>query len=323
MSWEKDPLLAKSRLFFQRAFEQSREDPLFGLWCSLGMELLARAAIASVSPTLLAEPDAGHRFLLQALNRGQENSPRKSIRTAQVFTLCRVLFPDFGEPEQIAALALVNRRNDELHTGSSAFEEYPPKYWLGGFYRVCHALTEALGESLESVFGVEEAKIADRILSENQSEVKKRVFDLIAAHRKVFYQKSEEERTALAAKAKSESDNLAAKRHHRTICPACKSVATIQGETFGSERVTHEEDAIIVLQAVSPSSFLCGACGLKLDGYSQLEAAELGGQYTRTTEYTPEDYYGLVNPENFDPSEYMEDYLADLAAEARAEWDND
>jgi hypothetical protein len=70
MSWERDPLWAKSRLFFERAFEQPPEDPLFGLWCSLGLELLARAALASVSPTLLAEPDKEHRFLLHALNRG-------------------------------------------------------------------------------------------------------------------------------------------------------------------------------------------------------------------------------------------------------------
>ena len=72
MSWERDPLWAKARLYFERAFAESREDPRFGLWCSLALELLARAAVASVSPTLLAEPDNEHRFLLHALNRGSE-----------------------------------------------------------------------------------------------------------------------------------------------------------------------------------------------------------------------------------------------------------
>jgi hypothetical protein len=75
MRWERDPLWAKSRLFLERAFDEPREDPLFGLWCSLGLELLARAALASVSPTLLAEPDNEHRFLLHALNRGSKKTP--------------------------------------------------------------------------------------------------------------------------------------------------------------------------------------------------------------------------------------------------------
>src|SRR5713101_2698481 len=41
MSWERDPLWAKARLYFERAFELPRDDPRFGLWCSLALELLA------------------------------------------------------------------------------------------------------------------------------------------------------------------------------------------------------------------------------------------------------------------------------------------
>ena len=50
MSWERDPLWAKARLFFQHAFNTQRDDPTFGLWCSLGLELLARAALAVREP---------------------------------------------------------------------------------------------------------------------------------------------------------------------------------------------------------------------------------------------------------------------------------
>ena len=35
MSWERDPLWAKAKLFFERAFEESPEDSLFGLWASM------------------------------------------------------------------------------------------------------------------------------------------------------------------------------------------------------------------------------------------------------------------------------------------------
>jgi hypothetical protein len=321
MSWERDPLWAKARLFFERAFEESGEEPLFGLWCSLGLELLARAAVASVSPTLLAEPDSAHRFLLQALNRGQEKGPRKSIGTAQVLSLCQTLFPQFSEENKVAALALINRRNDELHTGSDAFQEYPSKVWLAGFYRTCRSLAEAMGETLESLFGDENAKMAKEILAEDQAQVKNRVLSLISAHQKVFLQKTTEEQQVASESAKTAGEQLSHKRHHRVTCPSCKSVATVQGQPFGPENVTHRDGSIFVQQAVSPQSFACPACGLKLEGYAELDVAQLGGQYTRTSEYSPEEYYGLVDPNSIDPSEYVEAYLADLRAEA--EWDNE
>jgi hypothetical protein len=321
MSWERDPLWAKARLFFERAFEQSGQDALFGLWCSLGLELLGRAAVASVSPTLLAEPDREHRFLLQALNRGQEKGLRKSIGTAQVFTLCQTLFPQFTEADKVSAVALVNRRNDELHTGSSAFEEYPSKLWLAGFYRVSRLLAEAMGETLESLFDSANAAIANEILAENQAQVKSRVLSLIAVHRKEFLEKNPAEQQTASESAKTVGEELSRKRHHRVICPSCKSVATVQGQLFGAENISHTEGNIFVRQAVSPQTFACPACGLKLQGYAELDVAELGGQYTRTTEYSPEDYYGLIDPNDIDPSVYVDAYLADLRAEAQ--WDNE
>src|SRR6516164_1122913 len=75
----------------------------------LGLELLGRAALASVSPTLLAEPDKEHRYLLQALGRAVQNTTRRSIGAAQVFNLCRTLFDGFTEEDRAAALALINR----------------------------------------------------------------------------------------------------------------------------------------------------------------------------------------------------------------------
>jgi hypothetical protein len=320
VSWERDPLWAKSRLYFERAFAESREDPRFGLWCSLALELLARAALASVSPTLLAESDREHKFLLHALNRGLETVPRRSIGSSQVFALCQTLFADFSKSDLTAALALVSRRNEELHSGTSAFEEYQPKQWLAGFYRACQSLTSAMGESLESLFGGDEAKVARQILDETQTEVKQRVEKLIAAHREVFKGKTADEQSAAAETAEKEGAQLAYKRHHRVKCPSCGCVATIQGEPFGQEHVSNDEDRIRVRQAVSPRSFGCPACGLKLQGYAELEVAQLGGQYTRTTEYSPEEYYGLISPENFDPSELVEKYLQDQAAE---EYDNE
>jgi hypothetical protein len=315
MSWERDSLWSKSRLFFERAFDESREDPLFGLWCSLGIELLGRAALASVSPTLLAEPAPDHRYLLHALNRGSEKIPRKSISTGQVFGLCRILFDSFSDEDLSAALALINRRNDELHTGTAAFDKYPSKVWLPGFYRACESLAKSMGESLKSLFGKEEAKIAARMISEFQKEAKQRVLSAIAAHRRVFEAKSPKERASAGTMAKQHVAKLSHRRHHTVTCPACGCAATVQGEPFGVERVSDEGGLIVVRRSMSPRSFSCSGCDLKLLGYAELHAAELGGQYTRRTEFSPEEYYGLINPESADLTKYIEDYLAEMANE--------
>lgn len=313
MSWERDPLLAKARLFFQQAFDQSRDDPVFGLWCSFGLELLARAALASISPTLLAEPDRDHKYLLHALQHGSERVARKSILSIQVFSLCRTLFPDFTDEDYKAAMALINRRNEELHSGGAAFNEYQPNQWLTGFYHACKSLCSVLNESLESLFGEDEATVANEVLKENRNDVRQRVQSEIASYRTVFEDKSEKERKIIAAKAEKEGLELSTQRHHRVTCPACKCIALIRGKTFGKEHVTHHQGEIIVRQTVAPNSFICSACGLKLNGYAELEEAGLGGHYQRKTTYSPEEYYGLIHPDNL--GEYIEDYLSNLGPE--------
>jgi hypothetical protein len=308
MSWERDPLWAKARLFFERAFAEPRDGPAFGLWCFLGLELLARAALASISPTLLAEPDDEHKYLLHALNRGSERTSRKSIGAAQVLNLCRTLFPGFTEEDHKVSLALINRRNEELHSGSAAFEEYPARQWLAGFYRACRSLSEAMGESLATLLGEDEAKAATTMLLENQNDVRQRVMSSISAHRRVFQDRPEDDREAAKKKAEELGRKLATQREHRVACPACQCVATVQGTPFGKESVTHDEGDIVVRKPVSPSNFSCSACGLNLQGYAELDAANLGGQYTRRTTFSPEEYYGLIGED--DLKAYLDEHTS-------------
>ncbi len=177
----------------------------------------------------------------------------------------RALFLVAGFPKDdfTAAMAMANRRNGELHSGAAAFEEYPAKLWLPGFYRACRSLTSVLGESLESLFGKDEGKAASEILEETQKEVRQSVLNLIAAHKKVFELKSAEEKSSAAAKSTAEAARLAHLRHHKVTCPSCACDASMQGEPVGPGYVSHDDDEIVVRQSISPRSFSCTACGLK------------------------------------------------------------
>lgn len=312
MSWEKDPLWSKARLFFERAFRDQHDPPVFGLWCSLGLELLARAALASVSPTLLAAPDKDHKNLLFALNRGA--GPGRSLGMFEAIDLCQRLFKEFFTPEDAtAARLLINLRNEELHSGSAAFETVSPDKWLPGFYRACKNLCKAMHYTLEDLLNEAEAEAAEEMLVEIEREVIGRVKAAIATSSRSFKNRTVDERDEFAATAEAKVAELVFQQHHRVACPACGSAATVEGEPFGPERVENREDEIVVRRSVVPRKFTCIACGLALKGYAELSVAELGGYYTRTSRFCPEEFY------NFDPRDYADIYPHD----DRDEYDNE
>ena len=301
MSWDQDSLWAKGCVFFERAFNESKEDPMFGLWAALGLELLARAAVSSVSPTLLSEPDRDHKYLLHVLERGSERVPKRTIGSAVVLQLCSTLFDEFSDEDKKVCTAIINRRNEELHTGTAAFIEYPSSAWLSGFLRSCKALCECQGKTLEDLVGEEEAANALELLAEERAGVQESVKSTIAAHKKVFEAKTAGEQELAQINAEAQTNALSYQGHHKVACPACSSAASISGVLYGEEQLSHSDGEVQVRQPVSPRDFLCPACSLSLNGYAKLEVIGMGGRHTRTSTYTLEEYYGLVDPNTFSP----------------------
>jgi hypothetical protein len=279
----------------QRALTQDREQDTFGLWAAMALELLARSAVSKVSPTLLADPDKDQKNVLYALGLGSGAAP-KSIAISQVLILCKALIPSFTEEDLKAATALVARRNEELHTGAAAFLSYPTQHWLAGFYRCCKTLSEFQGETLASLMGAAEADAAKKILDETERNLADKIKSLIGAHMRVFNNKEAAEQERLRVEAVVQGELLSHQKHHRVNCPACACIATVQGEVYGGEQVEHGENKITVRQNVVPTKFHCTACGLKLNGYGELLVAKVADHFTHRSEYSPEEYYELVDP---------------------------
>lgn len=221
-----------------------------------------------------------------------------SIGSGQLFRLCEVLFSGFTAEHRSSAIALLDRRNAELHTGEAAFDAYTTQHWMPGLYACCKVLAEAMGESLETLFGKDEAEEAARVLAAADQETRNRVRERVDRYAGVFSDKDSSDQEAAPTAADAAGKQLAYSKHHRVKCPACRSTATIQGDAFGGSKVEDDDGEVLVKQAVSPRRFACPACGLKLEGYAELAAAGLGDHYTRTTRYTPEEYYELISPDN-------------------------
>ncbi|SPZ62523.1 Uncharacterised protein [Serratia quinivorans] len=309
MSWDNDSLWLKSKLYFQRAFNEDRSSEVFGLWCAMGLELLSRSTISHFSPCLLAEPDRDQKNLLAALSLNANLSQAKSISTLQVLKLCKDLITDFNEEEMTIALALAGRRNEEVHSGTAAFVEYKPQQWIGPFYKCCKVLSQAQNKNLEELFGEDEATAAQGIIIELDKQVLKTVIIQIKAYEKVFNDKSLDEKEALKIAAEQEGEVLSHKKHHKVKCPACSCTATVHGNEYGKEQVENKGNEVITRISVIPTVFSCPACGLKLNGYAQLAAAGVADHYTNRTHYTPQEFYELIDPNDHESmASYAEDH---------------
>ena len=266
------------------------------MWSALALELLGRAALARISPTLLAAESKGGEkskggadnliYALGLTPRTPKFVPR-SINVSTVFERLSVLNPEFTDLAGFS-ISHMQRRNQELHSGNSSFDGLGPSSWLPLHYRACTVLIESLGKKLELLVGKNEADAAAAMIAASLDESAKSVGKAIHDHKAKWAAKTPEEQQTLSKQAK-----LWANRYegHRVICPACDSTGLVTGEPIAPPIKTMEEDFVVETQKHLPSKFECIACGLKISGLPQLAASNLGDTYTLTSRYDAADYY--------------------------------
>ena len=312
MGWDKDSLLTKAEVFFDRANNEDQDDIFYGLYCTMGVELLIRAVVSNVSPALLADPKDQNN-ILHVFNLGGQ-AAKKSIPTSQALAICRKIVPEINDDTNKVISAMINRRNEEVHTGTAAFKEYQTNQWQVEFYRFCKLLAVNLGADLTVLFGKDNSEAASLMIDESDKQVTKTVKDNIQAFKKVFMAKPDLDKDSLAASAENSASLLSYKGHHKVVCPACECAASVKGKEYGKEIIEHKEGEIITRRTVMPINFKCSACGLSLSGYGEVNAAGLGTHYKSRVTMTPEEYYELIDPTDSDAmSYYIEEYLAENA----------
>lgn len=287
--WSTEALTTKASRYAELMLEQPRDDWQFGFWSALCLEMILRGAIAHVSPVLLADGKDWNNTLFALGKKGLTGklSP-KSIDATEVISRLESLVPDFNrELANFCALHL-QRRNSELHSGALPFDGLNTSAWLPQFYSVCGVLLAAQSSSINDVFGDDEAKTAFTLIEAVKDEAAKSVKGTISAHKTIWDEKSAEEREKLAKQAETRASRAYG---HRVSCPSCASVALLHGSSAGPESSGYKDGVIVTRQPMLPSTFECTACGLKIVGYSKLNACGLGGTFTSTSYTDPIDYF--------------------------------
>ena len=301
ISWSYDSLWQKTKLYIQRALDTEREGSLFPFWAALALELLGRATLAKVHPALLADPQQGEN-ILYAFGYGNAKNP-KSIPAKTVFTRCIVIVPNFTQEDFKVTMGMIERRNEELHAGSPAFEDLPTKLWLADYFRICNILLNFQNLGLSDLFGKYEALAAEQMLEAAENHVIEKAQKAIAEAQKKFKALSsadqEREKDAGSNFAQFELSSHA----KLEICPSCNAQAIIMGKKVNTSEIKLQGDDILSRQVILlPTNFRCYSCNLSLQGYGELHAAGFGGQFSVKETYDPLTYYSA----DLDPADYYE-----------------
>lgn len=299
LNWDYDSYWQKAKVYAGRALRERRDGPLFPFWSSLALEILARATLAKVHPALLADP-RGDESMLYAF--GFPAKQPKSVPMATVVSRCGTLVDGFTKQEENAALLLVERRNEELHSGRPAFEDFPTSLWLTDFYRICNLLLRHQGKELADLFGPNEAEAAEKMIKEANKEVisQAKRAQGIACHD--FEELEPDEQDRRREYGSLEARRLMAPQSKLMPCPSCGAQALVSGRTVTESEPRLEDDDIVKELTVLPTELRCFSCELKLARYGALQALDIGGQFGTEWRVPAIDYYAP----DLDPADYYE-----------------
>lgn len=301
MSWNPDDLWKKGKLYFSRAYAVEREDPLFPLWSSLALELVARAALARVHPSLLADPQQGEN-ILYACGFPSSSTP-KSIPAKTVFHRLTVVLPGFTDDDFKFCTALMEMRNAELHSGHLPFDKYPAKNWFPQLCRIVRMLTEFCGRPLKDLLGDADAAAAEEMIKGLEKKLYEEVNLLTKKARESFAALTVEDRLKRISAANGHVVEDIDWKSRRATCPSCEANGVLHGEVLKSLEAKATEDGIEERSVIMPTRFKCLACGLHLPTAQHLLIVGMAEHYTVATVSDPKDYYGI----EFDPSDYYEE----------------
>lgn len=274
----------------------------YALWSGFTLEFLARAALANVSPALLADTDRNWSSLYHSLGfrPTEEKFTPKSIAISEAFKRLGSILQDFTKEHESFCVLHTMQRNSELHSGEIAFDGVMGSTWQPRFYQTCSILLASLGLTLSEFVGADEAKVAEQLIAAAADDSAKTVKGEVEAHKRVWLAKAQAEQTTLSTQAAIWANRQTG---HRVSCPACASQALVMGEPVSAPTKKIKDDEITETQEHLPNQFECIACGLKVAGLSRLTVVGLGDRYKKTNTYDAADYYA---PED-DYSSYEDD----------------
>jgi len=302
--WSSDALWNKGKIYVGRALEQDRRSDLFPFYASLGLEFLARAALARIHPALLADPQDGNN-ILYAFGFPATARP-VTVPAKTVFSRLKFVISDFSDDDLSLCMALSELRNQELRTGKLAFEDLATGKWIAGYYRVIQKIIVQLGFELDDIFGKEEAAHVAKTISQAAQDVTKEVRERVGKLKGKMSVLSPSElqiRRGVGEPKFTHVRYTSGQAIFSRECPACESKGSLSAAPVGATPPRLTDDGIVSQRIYWPMRFECKVCDLTLSGYEELQVVDLGDQIVDEDNHDPVEYLGI------DVSEYITDEM--------------
>ena len=206
---DKETLLGKSKAYIKRALHCKDEDDLdqYQLWASLALELLGKAALSAIHPSLIVDPT--HYQSLFAASGINISSDIKTIRGKTLFARLAHLSPEFDKNVKNFSEALSQRRNAELHSGETPFQTMRLDAWERQYWYAAQLILEMAESSLDEWLGADQAKAPKKIIRQAREVTRKAVrLRIEYATRDFNEQKKSVREQALAAAGEQERISL-------------------------------------------------------------------------------------------------------------------
>lgn len=209
----------------------------------------------------------------------------------------------FDERVKNFCVSIAQRRNSELHSGDAPFRAMKLDAWEAQYWHDCDLILSQAESSLDEWLGADTAKAPKTVLKHALSARKDAARERIRSCKLTFEAlKPSEQKLALAQGAAGTElqhaglFSLLSDLLWDEKCPACGGKAYLAGIQTGEE-ITQDGDGYSaawenVETTYSPEQFRCPVCSLSLEGYDELEVADLEFDHTtveaREFEYEPE-----------------------------------
>ncbi len=300
-----DSLLAKSQLMAKRSVEAKHKDQETDcqLWAAGALELLAKAQLSGIHPSLIVEAE-NTNSLLEA-NGISTGTAVRTIGAAVAYARLKHTVPHFSTPVFEESKKLAERRNAELHSGDAACAAMPYEAWEGDFWNAADLILKSMDMDLQEWLGADAKAPTALLKAHRQAETnaaKQRVKHHASEFKKTEKGKLGKEKFSLLV---SETQKLpinakdfhylyASYWHHE--CPACKTYGVAAGdedwEDLAEDQSGADHGYQIIERGYSPSEFYCPTCELSLVGDTAVNAAGIDEPYVETNEevikYEPE-----------------------------------
>lgn len=298
--YDHDALWMKAKLFINRSMdiESRRSFDEQAFWSAAALELLGKAALARVSPLLIAEPTEEGVNILIAAGLIDGTSKFTSVTASTIFKRCARAFKPFNAAD---AQRYADARNEYLHGASIATVALPAEGWWPRYWSLASILVTALDRTLVDLVGSSRSEIVESYLAKNTKDIIHRTEALINRAQQRLIQQRSGNLTARVQQEWSLPTELSAGLQYRDFaaCPACESPGMLEGEDssdatyeYAPDEETGAERCWLVAKVPS-EYFSCPTCRLVLDRPELVQQAGLPESFeTEDDDFPTEPDYG-------------------------------